>query len=139
MKLPNREEINVHDSLDERSACKNFLGKNLDEAEAMFRENFLHYQEDLMWMGPVAFQFYVLAAIRYIRGNKSKGDSDAISCFLGLLQFRLEWEPESLRPVAGELTQACKFVAEHFDRFYVDDEIDGDLRQEFEKMSRQLA
>jgi hypothetical protein len=90
-------------------------------------------------MGPVAFQFYVLAAIRYIQSEGSKGDSDAISCFLGLLKFRLEWEPESLRPVAADLAHACSIIVEHFDQFYIHEETDGDLRQEYEKMSRQLA
>jgi hypothetical protein len=62
---PSREEINVYDSLDERSACRNFLGKTLDQAEALFRESSLYYQEGLMWMGPVAFRYYIQAAINY--------------------------------------------------------------------------
>ncbi len=63
MKLPTAAEINVYDSLDERYACKNFLGKNLGEAEELFRENALHYSEDLEWMGPVAFRYYIRAYI----------------------------------------------------------------------------
>ena len=63
--IPTSNEINVYDSLDERSACEHFQGKNLDEAELLFRENSLCYQEDLMWMGPMAFRYYVEAAIRY--------------------------------------------------------------------------
>lgn len=39
--LPTCREINVYDSLDERSACEHFLGKTLEEAEALFRENSL--------------------------------------------------------------------------------------------------
>ena len=53
-RLPTAEEINVFDSLDERCAVKNFLGKNQEQAHSLFRENFLRYQEDLMWMGPIA-------------------------------------------------------------------------------------
>jgi len=36
MPIPSREDINVYGSLDERVACEHFLGKNLDEAEALF-------------------------------------------------------------------------------------------------------
>lgn len=43
MQLPSRDEINVHDSLDERSACDSFLGKTLEQAEALFHENSLDY------------------------------------------------------------------------------------------------
>jgi hypothetical protein len=58
MRPPTREEINVYDSLDERVAVERFLGKNLEEAEALFGENLCRYTEDLMWMGPVAFRYY---------------------------------------------------------------------------------
>jgi hypothetical protein len=57
MTLPTAKEIDPYGGLDGQVACKNFLGKSLDEAEALFRENSLYYQEGLMWMGPVAFRF----------------------------------------------------------------------------------
>jgi hypothetical protein len=67
MNLPTVEEINpVPENLDGQNAVRNFLGKSLDEAEALFRESSITYQEDLMFMGPPAFRFYVLAAINYI-------------------------------------------------------------------------
>src|SRR5580704_9995421 len=75
--LPTEEEISVFDSLDERWAVIHFLGKDLEQAQALFRENFLHYQEALMWMGPKAFRFYVLAAIKYLLSEESNGNSDA--------------------------------------------------------------
>jgi hypothetical protein len=43
MALPTRDDINVHDSLDERSACEHFFGKTLEGAETLFRENSLYY------------------------------------------------------------------------------------------------
>jgi hypothetical protein len=139
MKLLTREEINVHDSLDERSACKNFLGKTLEEAEALFRENFFSSQEDLMWMGPVAFQFYVPAAISYVQSANAKGDSDAINCFLSLLESRLEHEPESMKPTAEVLVKACRFIVEHYDQFDVAPEIYGELCPRYEQLIQQLS
>ena len=77
MKLPTAKEINPCDeNLDGRVACKMFLGRSLDEAEALFRENSCYYQEGLMWMGPVAFRFYVTAAIWYIKSAAAAGDSN---------------------------------------------------------------
>jgi len=66
MSLPMRHDINVYDSLNERVACEHFFGRSLDEAEQLFCENALLYQEDLMWMGPAAFRYYVQASARYI-------------------------------------------------------------------------
>jgi hypothetical protein len=145
MSLPTHEEINVHDSLDERHACKNFLGKTLEQAEAMFRESPLYYQEDLMWMGPVAFRFYVPALINYIQSSASKGDSDIVNCFAGVLEFRLEYERPDLVPIACELTQACRYIVDHHDFYELTEGISGDLpryrhlMQEFISMKDQAV
>jgi hypothetical protein len=58
MTLPTRQDINVHDSLDEPSAGEHFLGKSMEEAEALFRESSPFHQEDLMFTGASAFRFY---------------------------------------------------------------------------------
>ena len=93
MTLPTRQEINVHDSLDEQSACEHFLGKTLEEAEALFRDNSLYYQEDLMFMGPIGFRFYVPALVNYIRSNAATGDADIINCFADCLSIALSLSP----------------------------------------------
>jgi hypothetical protein len=57
MQLPKKDEINVYGSLDEKRATEHFLGKTLEQAKSLFRMNNLCYFEDLMWMGPKAFNF----------------------------------------------------------------------------------
>ena len=117
MTLPSRQDINVYDSLDERSASEHFLGKSLDEAEALFRENWLYFQEDLMFMGIAAFRFYIQAAIRYIQSEAAAGDSSIVSCFAMILEFRLEHEPEGLVPIAEQLASICGYIIEQRERF----------------------
>src|SRR5215216_5731472 len=117
MTLPTASDINVHDSLDERHACEVFLGKSVEDAEKLFRENALFYQEDLMWMGPVAFRFYVESVIRYIQSNASSSDADAVSCFAMVLEFRLEQEPTELVSVADRLGSICGYIIERYERF----------------------
>ncbi len=65
--VPSASEINVFDSLDERAAVRYFCGKSLREAEELFRSNSLAYADDLMWMGPKAFAYYLKAASNYIQ------------------------------------------------------------------------
>ncbi len=92
MRLPTEDEINpVPEDLDGKAAVKHFLGKDLEQAEQMFREAALFYQEDLMFMGPAAFRFYVQAAISYLQSKSATGDSDMINCFASILEFRLEY------------------------------------------------
>src|SRR6476659_4855107 len=132
--IPTREQINVDDSLDERVACEHFLGKSVAEAEALFRDNALLYQEDLMWMGPVAFRYYVTAIIRYIQSEAASGDPDIINCFAGLLEFRLEHEPNELRPIMDQLSSICRYVVERYQKFDVAPDIYGDMRTRFARL-----
>ena len=136
MTLPTRQDINLHDSLDERHACKIFLGKSIEEAEALFRENALFYHEDLMWMGPVAFRFYVGAAIRYIQSEAASGDSDAVNSFAGVLELRLEHESVELVSIAEQLAAICGFIVEHYERFDLTPEIYGDVRGRFQVLQQ---
>ncbi|GMU81056.1 MAG: hypothetical protein AMXMBFR47_09270 [Planctomycetota bacterium] len=110
MGLPTREEINVYDSLDERVAVEHFLGRTLDEAEYLFCENPLRYFEDLMWMGPIAFRFYVIAAIRYLTRSPRRVLSG--DYFASVIGFRLDYEPEELKPVGKELLAAFAYLSE---------------------------
>jgi hypothetical protein len=128
--LPSVADINVYDSLDEQVAVRHLAGKTLDEAEALFRDNALRYQEDLMFMGPVAFRFYVPAYVNYLRSAASSGDPDAVNCFVGLVRHRWEYEPEELRPVCDLLMDACRTVLAEWDRFGVDETIYSGLSEQ---------
>lgn len=132
MRLPTAREINPapHD-LDGKCAERHFFGKTLDEAEGMFREAFLLYQEDLMFMGPAGFRFYVQAAINYIRSDAAAGDPDVINYFASILEHWLEFEAEELKPVAPQLASVCRYIVEHYDKFEVAPKIYGDLRSRF--------
>ena len=139
MTIPTRQDINVHDSLDERTACEHFLGKNLAEAEGLFREASITYQEDLMFMGASAFRFYVQAAISYIKSEAATGDSDIISCFAGILEHRLEHEADELRPIAERLAATCGYIIEHYDRFDLSPDVYGDIRPRFQTLQRAFS
>jgi hypothetical protein len=138
--IPTIQDIDVHGSLDEQQACRHFLGKGLEEAESLFRENSLHYQEDLMWMGPVAFRYYVVAAVRYIESEHALGDSDFINCFAGVLEYRLDHEATTdMTPVAMMLAEACGYILEHWESFGVDGPTYGDLAHRYHALQKSLS
>ena len=117
MSLPTREEINpTFDDLDGRVACEHFFGKTLDEAEALFREN-CRYEEDLLWMGPVAFRFYFLAADRFIRSDAATAEVSFIRGIAHTLEHRLECHPQELSPITLQIEELCRYVIEHWLRF----------------------
>jgi hypothetical protein len=137
--LPTREDIVVYGMLDELTACEHFLGKSLDDAEQLFRDNSAFYQEDLMWMGPVAFRFYVEAAIRYLRSPAAKGDDAMVSCLAAIIQFRLEYEPREVVPVAPQLHSICDYIDRNWDKFDVNPEIYVGRRERYKALQQTLA
>jgi hypothetical protein len=143
MTLPTRQEINPHDDLDGRAAAKHFFGKSLEEAEALFRESPDYYREDLLWMGPAAFRYYVDAAIRFIRSNAVTGESDFIAGLASTLELRLDQEPAEMAPVAVPLADVCREIVEQWPRFELGSEAYGDVRARYrtlhEAFSRLVA
>jgi hypothetical protein len=136
--LPKFNDINIYDSLDERRACEHFLGKTLDDAEAMFRANWEWYQEDLMWMGPRAFRYYVTAAIRYLQSAASVGTQ--ASYFTAILDFKILSERLELKPIAAELAEACRYIVENLSKFTSDLplRLEDDLRASSSRLVEQL-
>jgi hypothetical protein len=118
MGLPTATEINPDPgSLDGRSAEWNFLGKTSEEAFEMFQRDFSVYEEDLRWMGSVGFRFYVEAAIRYIQSEESTDDFAVPIHFASIVESRLKTEPTEILPVATQLSDACRYVFEHWEKF----------------------
>lgn len=68
MELPTPNDISPRfgrgdEALEEAYARKTFSGKDLSEAELLFRQNALFHAESLLWMGKRGFQFYIEAFI----------------------------------------------------------------------------
>jgi hypothetical protein len=114
-------------NLDEKLALKNFLGKTLNEAESLFRENAIYYQESLMWMGDKGFCFYFRAYDSYLRSVHANGDCDALNCLNGLISFRVEHQPHSILQTKECILSLVNYCVEHFSKFEVNPDIYGDL------------
>ena len=117
MSLPTRQDINPwNDETDGQTACEHYLGKSLEEAEAMLHEDYWRYGEDLMYMGPVAFRFYLPAVAQVLRSGPPPAQG-LIDWFASVLRIRLEKEPHGLVPVAQQLAALCDEVATRWSRF----------------------
>ncbi len=137
--LPTVADINVFDSLDEQAAVRRFLGKTLNEVETWCRDGFaLDVTQDLYWIGPRAFNFYVEAVVRYLKSEASLGDSDAVNGFLGMTEFRLDDDPH---PVVHWPTvlEGLNAVLDNYENFDVTPELYGDLRPRYAAIRQQLT
>lgn len=139
MPLPTRQEICPHDDLDGRVACEHFLGRSLEQAEALFRENSIYYQGDLMWMGAVAFRYYFPAVVQFVHSEAATDDSDFMAHFASTLEFRLEYESPELQPVAEQIADLCRYVVEHWSRFESGSEFYDDVRGRYQTLQQRFS
>lgn len=137
VRLPTANEINVYGSLDEIVASDHFLGKSLSEAESLFRENSLYYQEDLMWMGPRAFQLYLPAATNYLRSSDASGDDHMIDSLYEIVIFRLNQDEFSL--AIDPVNEMIDYIIKNYDKFEVYEEVYGDLKAKYVQLREQLG
>lgn len=137
MGIPTAKDINVYDSLDEVAAVKNFLGKTRSEAAKLFGEHSTRYQEDLMWMGFVAFNFYIDSVDDYLISEVSRDDGDFIHALAGVFEFRLRHDKGGLD--LAKMAKVVDRVVENFDKFDLDYEVFGDLRRRYFALRDRLS
>lgn len=123
--IPIQSEIAPNGTLDECTASEHFLGKNLEMAKRFFYESSTAY-EDLMWMGPIAFRYYVHAAINYFHENMVTLDTIELGEFACALEFRISEERDEVRPVAEVLRTFCDKVINQLSEVQLSD-IDSDV------------
>ncbi|CAM2823321.1 hypothetical protein [Rariglobus hedericola] len=100
-KLPRESEWHSEEwTLDTTSAHKHFFGKSLEEAEMMFGENSMLYQEDVMWMPFIPCCYYLQAYSRYLLSDDSALDPDGASCYIALI----DWLGEDARRIPANLS-----------------------------------
>lgn len=119
------------DNLDVICARKHFFGKTLKEAESLFADNALYYQEDLSYMPPSPFRYYLHAYMSYLTSSHSEGDTDAASCFLGLLAEKLDTENEKNGLLAfwDRIEETLASIRQRKEWFEWDHDIYGDLEE----------
>jgi hypothetical protein len=118
---------------DERNALRNFLGKTSEQAAEMFRERFILYQEDLLWMGPNAFRYYLPPALEYVCSPAADGDSDGVNMLYGILHLRRK-EIAADPVLAPTVADAIRSIVSDFGRFRCKADIYGDLESRYRRV-----
>ena len=116
--------------LDGWHAWETFGGRSLDEAYAIFQQNAFAYLEDLMWMPPKPFCFYLPVAGRYLESPTSSGDSDMVSCLASTLEFHFE-RGHDISAAFSCIGKIADYVLSHYSKFAIQEHIYGDLRPRY--------
>ena len=133
--LPSAREINpIPECLDGRYAEEHFLGKDLDGAVTLFADNFLRYQEDLMSMGPVAFKFYIRAAIDYAESDEARFDCDIARTVVLLLDHKWHYEAGHVADLRELFLGYAERLIERMSSMDFQSEIDHRLKRKVERL-----
>ncbi|MDH3512336.1 MAG: hypothetical protein OER85_15905 [Gammaproteobacteria bacterium] len=142
MKMPSKSSWGIigKNNLDAECAFKQFAGKSQKIAEEMFRENALHYQEDLLAMPSIAFNYYAPVFAKYVLSNDARGDSDGASSFLHMV-LELIQANRSLGTEETEQTllAAAKIVATRQAFYDADIDIYGDFSDLYDQIIQLAA
>jgi hypothetical protein len=114
-----------------------FAGHTNDEMRQRFYENVLLATEDLRWMPPIPFRYYVVGFRDFVVAREFQpGDdgSDAASCFMSLVQQKLDEQRDYILPIMLELLTALRYITENQDSYGADVAIYGDFRERLQQI-----
>ena len=129
--------------LDAHAAWEHFGGLSIPQAYDLFVTNPLCYQEDFMFMGSRAFEYYLPVIDRYLRDVTGGGESDGCqAAILGSgVAAQFDWKDSALsRTVVAEIAELSVFIRSNLPRFSPEPEeqrrIDGKWKVVDEKITR---
>ncbi|MEN8169919.1 MAG: hypothetical protein ABFS08_06820 [Pseudomonadota bacterium] len=137
MEIPSRidwGDIDEND-LDTEWAFKQFFGKSFDEAESLFQDHALYYQEDLQSMPFIPFNFYAPALAKYIISERAKGDSDGASSFLHLIVLLLKTRRDIISRETEQLLVDASDSIDKDQKFY---DADVDIYGHFSYLTSEI-
>jgi hypothetical protein len=137
MQIPTEQDwANPYGDLDIACAKKSFFGKTLEEAEVLFVENSLCYQEDILFMPSIPFRYYVHAYMNYLLSDQSKDDTEGASCFLMIIEHKIEFEHEDPLAVWSRIKETIEHIRNNPDWFDWNEAYHGNCE---EKTTRLLS
>jgi hypothetical protein len=137
MPVPTEEEWGDYKAdLDANAAHRQFAGKSNDDVQIEFERNVIERTDELRWMPKVPFQYYMLGFKQFIESRAEQCDdrSDAASCFIRLVEEKLENIPVFILPILDQLMPTVKYVAENQNRFDADKSIYGNFFEIYENI-----
>jgi hypothetical protein len=129
------------DDMDTDYAYRRFFGKSIDQGMDYFHEAVLGAAEDINWMPPVPFRFYIRAYTKFLleapieQGADIDSEySNGASSFLRLVLNKLEEAPEIILPIMDELMVTCEHVAANQAGFDASEDIYGSFEETLNKI-----
>lgn len=137
MSVPTEAEWGDYEAdLDQKDAHDSFAGHTNEEMQPHFHRNVIERAGDLRWMPEVQFRYYMLGFRDFLMaGNFAElEDSDAASCFLGLVEEKLEKQPAYILPIMVELLPTIRHVGQNQTSFHASENVYGNFQEKLKRI-----
>jgi hypothetical protein len=137
MRVPSEAEWgNYQVDLDQECGHQMFAGRTNQEMMPYFQRNVIERADELRWMPPIPFRYYMLGFRDFVMDGKFDYTwaSDAASCFLDLVLEKLEKQPEYVKPIMQELLPAVHHVARNQSSFGATEAIYGNFLEKLKRI-----
>jgi hypothetical protein len=137
MGVPTEAEWGNYDAnLDQKYAHDLFGGHTNEEMQAHFYRNVIERTDELRWMPILPFRYYMLGFRDFVMAGNFDHlqDSDAASCFLGLVEEKLERQPDFILPIIAELLPAIRHVGQNQPSFHAKEDIYGSFEEKLKRI-----
>jgi hypothetical protein len=136
--LPKEDDFG--DSLDARAAWRHFGGLSLQQVYELFQTNPLEYQEDFMFMGSRAFEYYFPVVDRYLREAVPDEDGCMAAILGSGVALQFEWQDSALsRAVVSEIEDLSAIVQSDLSRFSANPDERKRIGEEWRKVDTMIA
>ena len=75
-------------------------------------------------MGPVAFAYYLPAAVQYVESQAAAGDSDIVHFLYSVIEFQLDNDRGDLAAAWPTIRRLAEYVLDHGERLDVSSDSD---------------
>ena len=120
---------NYQADLDQNYAHELFAGHTNEEMQPHFQRNVIERTDGLRWMPEVPFRYYKRGFRDFVNARRIAPGwaPDTASCFLGLVEEKLQKQPDYILPIMAELLTAIRSVAQDQSMFDANENIYGNF------------
>jgi hypothetical protein len=137
MKIPDDSDWGAWKAdADQSDAHAVFFGKSVEDVEQEFATHPIERADNLRFMPPVPFQYYIHAFTKFLLSPASKGHSDAASSYLRLLDDKLNNDPAAVMTVMSSLLPSVDSIAERQAFYEAPEHIYGNFPKKRDQLHR---
>ncbi len=114
-----------------------FIGKTNDEMREHFDRCVIERASELRFMSKVPFRYYMLGFGNYIQSINIPNErivdaSDAASCFINLVEEKLNKKPDDIFPIMSEVLPIVEYIAHNQKNFDCSADIYGNFEEKYQ-------